>query len=340
MATSYLQAKYLRLIFSVIILLILLVIISILSISIGSSFINIPITLKTLTHSGNVNETIRIVIWDIRVPRTLSGIFVGILMALAGLLMQTTTLNSLADPYLTGMASGALLGVSIAIVLSPIMLGPYILVTSAFIGAITAMMITLMIASKFHLDPVGLVLGGVAVSMIFYSFSAILQFLGGEKMVTIIIWSLGSLSTASWQRTWPVFITTLILLPSALIMYKQLNALLLGDENAQSTGVNPKFIRLISLIIASIATAVSVSMFGVIGFVGLVSPHLARLALKSGDHLIVLPVTCLIGAIIMLLSDTIARVVGSPGEFPLTPIMSLIGAPLLIYLMSRRWKHG
>lgn len=338
--TTYIQAKYSRLIFYTLTLLILLIIISILSISTGPSFINIPITLKTLIDPNSVEETTKIIIWDIRIPRTLSGIFVGMLMALAGLYMQTITLNPLADPYLTGMASGALLGVSITIVLSPIILGPYIIIISAFLGAITAMIITLMIASKFHLDPIGLILGGIAVSMIFYSFSAILQFIGGEKMVTIIIWSLGSLTTASWQRTWFTFITTLILLPPSILMYKQLNTLLLGDENAQTTGINPKLTRLISLIMASIATAVSVSMFGVIGFIGLVSPHLARLTLKSGDHLIVLPITCLIGSIIMLLSDTIARIISSPGEFPLTPIMSLIGAPLLLYLMGRRLKHG
>jgi iron complex transport system permease protein len=340
MNVSYIQSKYSRLIFSVIILFILLIIISILSISIGSSFINVSIAIKALIDPSEVNQTIKIIIWDIRIPRTLSGIFVGMLMALAGLYMQTITLNPLADPYLTGMASGALLGVSIVIVLSPIIFGPYIITISAFLGAITAMIITLTIASKFRLDPIGLVLGGIAVSMIFYSFSAILQFIGGEKMVTIIIWSLGSLTTASWQRTWFVFITTLILLPPSLLMYKQLNALLLGDENAQTTGINPKITRLISLIVASIATAVTVSMFGVIGFVGLISPHLARLTLKSGDHLLVLPLTCLIGSIIILLSDTIARIIGSPGEFPLTPIMSLIGAPLLLYLMGRRWKHG
>jgi len=339
MTNNYIQTKYSRLILSTLILLILLIIISILSINIGPSFINIPIALKALVDPNNVEETVKIIIWDIRIPRTLSGIFVGMLMALAGLYMQTATLNPLADPYLTGMASGALLGVSIAIVLSPIILGPYIIIISAFLGAITAMIITLTIASKFRLDPIGLILGGIAVSMIFYSFSAILQFIGGEKMVTIIIWSLGSLTTASWQRTWFVFITTLILLPPSILMYKQLNALLLGDENAQTTGVNPKLTRLISLIIASIATAVSVSMFGVIGFIGLVSPHLARLTSKSGDHLIVLPLTCLIGSIIMLLSDTIARIIGSPGEFPLTPIMSLIGSPILLYLMGRRLKH-
>ncbi|MGB9728408.1 MAG: FecCD family ABC transporter permease [Thermoprotei archaeon] len=340
MSSNYIQRRYSRLIFSVIVLIMLVGVLSILSISVGSAFINLPESLKALVDSDNVDVYTRIIIWEIRVPRTLSAIFIGMLMALAGLFMQTVTLNPLADPYLTGMASGALLGVSITIVLSPLIVSPYVIVISAFFGALCAMILTLLIASKFRLDPIGLILGGVAVSMIFYSFSAILQFIGGEKMVMIIIWSLGSLSTASWSRTWFTGITAIILIPLSIIMYKSLNALLLGDENAQSIGVSPKLTRSFSLLISSIATAISVSMFGVIGFVGLVAPHLARLALRSGDHLIVIPVTCLVGSAIMLLSDVIARIIGSPGEFPLTPIMSLIGAPLLIYLMSRRFKNG
>lgn len=338
-ATSYLRLKYLRFLSLFLLMCIAIVLLMILSISVGTAFIDPGLAFQAIVDPQSVSESTKVIVWEYRVPRTLAAVTVGILMTLAGLLMQASTLNPLADPYLTGMASGALLGVSVAVFLSPTLFGPYLITIPAFVGAIGAMGLVLAIAGAYRLDPVSVVLGGVAVSMVFHAIAMVLQITAGEKMLDVIVWSMGTLSYASWTRAWMLTVSALASAPSVILMYKHLNALVLGDEGALSLGVNPRGVRLIALVVSSLTTAIAVAMLGIIGFVGLVAPHLARLAMRSGDHLVVIPISCAFGALLTLFGDILSRIIVMPGELPLTPVMSLIGVPMLIYLMGRRWRY-
>lgn len=315
------------------------VLLAILSVSVGTAFINPGLAFQAIINPESVSESTRVIVWEYRIPRTLAAVTVGILMTLAGLLMQASTLNPLADPYLTGMASGALLGVSVAVFLSPALFGPYLIAIPAFVGAIGAMALVLAIAGAYRLDPVSVVLGGVAVSMVFHAIAMVLQITAGEKMLDVIVWSMGTLSYASWTRAWMLTASAITSVPLVVLMYKRLNALVLGDEGALSLGVNPRGVRLIALVVSSLTTAIAVAMLGIIGFVGLVAPHLARLAMRSGDHLVIIPTSCAFGALLTLFGDILSRIIVMPGELPLTPVMSLIGVPMLIYLMGRRWRY-
>ncbi len=303
------------------------------------------LTFHALINPESVDESTRIIVWDYRIPRTLAAVLVGILMAIAGLLMQASTLNPLADPYLTGAASGAIFGVSLALFMITFVdpsllayLGQYFIVIPAFLGSIATLFLVLAIAGAYKFDPITLVLGGVAISMLFGALSLIIQTMLGERILNVIIWSLGTLSFASWPRDSTLLTATLMSFPITLLLYKHLNAIMLGDEAAQSLGVNPRRIRFIALVISSLTTATVVSMMGIIGFLGLIAPHLARFSLRSNDHLLVIPIACMLGALLALFGDIMARSIITPGELPLTPIMSLIGVPLLVYLMRRRGR--
>lgn len=310
------------------------------SISIGSSFIDPIYVIKFITGLGG-DHTKNLIIFEVRYPRIVAAGITGALLALSGLLMQASTLNPLADPYLMGVASGALLGVTILLVVGGSPLGIYGLMGAAFMGSSLSLTILFTLLRVLKLSsPLALALIGISMSMAFHSLSTIMLFILGERSFSVIVWSFGSLALSSWNSIFVILPTLIFSFIVTLTIYKGLNAMLLGDESATSLGFRPQSYRWISVLIASFATSVVVAEFGVIGFVGLIAPHLARLWLRSGDHLIVLPISCALGSTLTLTGDLIARTIVAPGEVPITSVMSLIGVPVLLWLMVKKsWSN-
>lgn len=277
------------------------------------------------------------IIWDVRLPRVLTTVVVGATLASAGTCYQGVFRNQLADPYLIGVASGAGLGATVAIV-SPLSLDFYhfgYVAVFAFLGAMGAVAVT------YELARVGLsvpstahVLAGVAVSSAATAATSLLMVLHEEKIYLIFAWLYGDFTTASWSKFW-------LILPyvgaSWLVMLAtshQLNVLQMGDEEATSLGVRVELVKTVTIVTASLATAVCVAVSGLIGFVGLVVPHVCRMV-AGPDHRMLLPMTMLVGATFLTLADIGARTILSPQELPVGILTAFIGAPFFLVLLRR-----
>ena len=277
------------------------------------------------------------IIFSIRLPRVALAGLVGAALALSGATYQGLFRNPLADPYLIGVASGAALGASLALVL-PL---PSWLYTfgatqwAAFAGAALA------VAAVYGLARVGgstplttLLLAGVAVGTLAQALNSLVMYWSGQQLLAIYSWLLGGLTLASWPRVGllAIFVAAgaLALAPAA----RALNAFQLGEEGAQALGVEVDRVKLLLVVVATALTAAAVSVSGLIGFVGLIMPHIARL-LWGPDHRSLLPFSALIGALFLILVDGLARTVIAPGELPVGVITALCGAPFFLYLLRR-----
>lgn len=287
-----------------------------------------PVTWKLSTES---------IVWYIRCPRVVMGIFAGIGLSLAGVAMQTLTKNALAGPYVLGISSGASTGAVAVLILGTFSsLGYYAVSVGAFAGAMISAMIVFTIAkSNGEFTATKLVLTGMAVSAIFSSLTNILVFSAkNEQLVrSALFWMTGSVAGVKWEQLWipcgVVIISALVL----LLLSNALNGLLLGDNIAMTIGVDVKKMRSILIVFTTMLTAVIVSFTGVIGFIGLVVPHGARTIVGS-DHKKVIPVSSLLGAILLIWADIGARLVFAPEEIPIGVITALVGAPFFLWLLK------
>lgn len=281
-------------------------------------------------------------IWNVRLPRILAALIAGCGLAIGGAVMQAAVKNPLADPYTTGISSGAVFGVSVALVLGFSLsssTGVYGLIINAFIfGMIPAAFV--IVLSRFStVSPTTIILAGVALSYLFSSLSTLL--LIGSSAETIqqaYVWQIGTLQNVNWNTLPVMFLVTLIGGVISLIMSNKLNLLTLGDASAKSLGLNAEQLRLIILILLSVMTAGIISYTGIIGFVGLVSPHIVRMILGA-DNRFVIPGSALVGMLLLALSDLIARTIIYPGEIAVGVIMSFIGAPIFLLLIIRSRKE-
>ncbi|MEN9715836.1 MAG: hypothetical protein RJA35_1303, partial [Actinomycetota bacterium] len=271
---------------------------------------------------------------QIRLPRVLLAGLVGAALAGSGSVYQTVFRNPLADPYLLGVASGAGLGATIAIVAG----GPAVhqlLPVFAFIGGLLAVAATFSAAGSLFADPRNLLLAGVAIGAFATAVQTYIYQAHTDALRQVYSWIFGQLTTADW----PTVISTaayLALSMSILILIsRKLDALLLGDDEAISLGVNPRRIRLIAILAATFATATAVAASGLIGFVGLVVPHLVRLLIKRATNL-ALPAVMLAGGAFLILADLLARTVVSPAELPLGVITAFIGGPFFLLVLRAR----
>ncbi|MET1160550.1 MAG: iron ABC transporter permease [Thermoprotei archaeon] len=324
-------------------LLVLAVIVIILSLSIGSSMISPfevfkAVFLKPFGYgiSGQVY-----VIATLRVTRTIAAFSCGIALALAGLLMQTTTRNPLADPYIFGLSSTALTFIALAALISPVLVtSRYALVLIAFIGAMTGYVFTLILARLAGGSSLALVLAGIAIASLFSGLSFVLLYLVQSVLrAPFVYFLMGSASTVLAGDlaflTYPLIPLTVV----SMILYKPLNVYLYGDEYSRQLGYNPRITAVVASAIAAFSTALTISFVGIIGFIGLASPHIARFLVGS-DHRFTIPITILVGGVLTTFSDIVARLVSiyssGIGELPLGVITSIIGAPFLAYLVVRR----
>ena len=321
-----------------------LVIAIVLAIICGAVRIPLESIVAFLLHSRPLAPDQRTILLDVRLPRIVAAAMVGAALSVAGLLFQGLFRNPLADPYVIGSSGGAVLGASIGMVLLPQVswMGFSAIALLAFAGSVAT------IAVVYSLARVGgttqvvtLLLAGFAVStMLSYSsyFVEILDRDYGLGLRVLASWLHGSIGVPRWTQVGVVGSLLLFALPASAVLARRLNTLALGDEYAQQLGVKVESVRIAIIIVGSLFAAVAVSLGGLIGFVGLIVPHLARLVMGP-DHLRLLPVTALTGAAFLVLTDTLARTVMAPSELPVGILMAVIGGPFFLYLL-RRTKRG
>jgi iron complex transport system permease protein len=277
------------------------------------------------------------IIRDLRLPRALLSVLVGACLAGAGALLQTATRNDLADPFLFGLSSGAATGVVAAMIAVGDGLGVWTLPVAAFCGSLLAAGCVMLLASVQEGEtPERIVLAGLAVSFLFGALTHMMVFAGDQRAAhSILFWSLGGLGLARWDNLPVAFAGAACLAGFIIARHRSLDSLLAGDEVARSLGVDPARLRLQVFVIAAVATACCVALSGVIGFVGLMVPHLAR-RISGLLHAAVLPAAALLGAILLLGSDVISRTVIPPQELPVGIVTTAIGAGFVIVMLLRR----
>jgi len=300
------------------------------------------IVLHRVTGIGPVTwpSSAETIVWELRLPRVIAGMVVGAGLACAGTVFQALLRNPMADPYIIGPAAGASLGAITALLL-PVAtvgwLGIGLVQLFAFTGGLVTVLLVLAIARGRGGTPVvTLLLAGYAVSSLLSAGVALLIFNSGERLAAVISWLLGSLGGASWSRV--AFAAPLIVISFSLILvrWRRLNALLLGEAQAAHLGVDVEREKRILTGLAALSTSAGVAISGTIGFVGLVVPHLVRLAVGP-DHRLLLPASMLYGAGLLVLADLGARLAGG---IPVGIVTALIGAPFFLWLLRRRIAAG
>lgn len=331
--------KKLRLLLSLLLLLLLL---SLLSLSVGAARLSPgevwrALFSRILSPQDHLSE---VIVWELRLPRLLLALFAGAGLALAGAVSQALLRNPLASPYTLGVSSAAGFGASLGLVLG---LGPlggeYLVVANAFCFALLSTLLVWGLSERKGMSSESVILAGIAVMYLFSSLTSILQYVAEPRALQgVVFWLMGGLHTATWERFLPVLFITLLCSPLLLRYSWDLNALAMGDEVARGLGVNVRRVRGAGLILFSLLTAGIVSFTGTIGFIGLVSPHLARM-LVGGDHRFVLPCSCLLGALLLLAADTVARTVIAPTEIPVGAVTALLGIPFFLHLLMRKRRE-
>lgn len=277
--------------------------------------------------------------WNIRVPRVLLAVLVGSALALSGAIMQGLFRNPLADPGLLGISSGAALLVAISVVLPlalPVALALWWPMLAAFVGSLAVTLVIFALSRYRSTTLSRLLLVGIAINAVCGAAVGVLSWISNDQQLRqLSLWGMGSLGQAQWST---VLVSAAVILPAMLATQwqaRRLNLLQLGDEEAHYLGVDVKKTQRILLVLSALMVAAAVAVSGVIGFVGLVVPHVMRMCLGS-DHRGLLPGATLAGAVLMLIADTLARTLVAPAEMPVGLLTSLLGAPWFLWLILRR----
>lgn len=317
-----------------------------LNISLGSVDIPFKELLKIVFGHGNTKESWQYIIWNFRIPKSLTAVLVGSGLGISGLLMQTLFRNPLAGPFVLGISSGASLGVATLIlgsaflgsVLGSFTLSSYSVTIASSLGSFLVLSIVLIAIKKIRntmsILIIGLMFGSISAAII----NVLSYFSSAELLQQYIFWSFGSLGNLGWNELVVFASTILISIILLLKSIKPLNGLLLGENYAISLGINLKKTRTLVLIITSLMTGVITAFSGPIAFIGLAVPHLTKLLFDTSDHKILIPSVAFTGAILMLICDTIAQVPNSEYTLPINAITSLFGAPIVIWLLIRKQK--
>jgi len=301
----------------------------------------VTITPRDIMHlliNGTQDKTTNLIIWQLRAPRIVLGALTGAALSTVGGAFQGILRNPLADPYILGVSAGAALGACIGIAFQYITgyaFASY-LPLFAFLGAMLSLYLVYKSSKiSYSANSTGLLLSGVAITFLFSALITVLLALSRRELHSMIFWLMGDLSAANWKKIsiilLPVFIGNAMLFFSAL----DLNALSLGEEEALHLGINTGRLRIRIFLIGSVIIATVVSFTGLIGFVGLIIPHIARL-LVGPDHRIMLPIAAFLGAVFLILCDILARILLAPTEIPIGAITAIVGVPLFIYLLRRK----
>ena len=302
----------------------------------GMGYIDIPFfdVFSIITGDETIKSTNWYVIHDIRLPRILIAILTGIALSLSGLVFQGVLLNPLADPYTLGISSGASFGAALAILLG---FTGIIIQGSAFFFAILSLLIVLRLATfEGRIIPVSLILSGVIMGAFFSAGLSFSKYLAGDEIASIFFWLLGSFQAKTWTEVIALLVVTLIGAVIILFYSEEINILSLGEKNATSMGVDTHKTRIILLVVASLMSSVSVSICGIIGFVGLIIPHLMRFLIGTDNKKLII-VCSLWGGILLLIADNISRTV-LPHEVPIGILTALLGAPFFAIVFRNKMK--
>jgi len=328
---------------------VLLLLSATLSVCIGAVKISTAELFSIIAYRLNLSDHINFtgqqeaVLFSLRLPRVVLGMLVGSSLSISGAAMQGLFRNPLAEPGLIGISSGASLFAVLVIVLEATFLtaafGYHALAIAAFIGACLAAFIVYrvsMYGGKANIAT--LLLVGIAINALAGSFTGLLTYMASdEQLRNITFWSLGSLGGASWKAVIAILPFVVIPLIGLPLLAKPLNALALGEAQAGHMGINVAILKRLIIILATLGVGASVAVSGVIGFVGLVVPHILRMAF-SADNRLVIPGSALLGASVLILADLIARTLVAPAELPIGILTALIGTPVFIYIILRERK--
>ena len=304
------------------------------SIMIGA--VDISVSDIARIFSGDMGGPNHIIIWDIRLPRIIVGAMVGMNLAVAGAILQCVLRNPLADPGIIGVTSGAGLAAMVVMILLPAHTG--LVPVASFVGALAASALVYSISWQRGLNPLRLILAGVALAAFFGAATSSLMVFYSDRVQGTINWMVGGFLGRSWGHVEMVLPYTIIGLIVAFMGFKHLNILMLGDEVAKGLGLRVELVRLCFIVIVAFLAGSAVSVAGLLGFVGLITPHAVRLIVGS-DHKYLLPFSALFGAVLIIFADTTARTIFSPVEIPVGVFMAFLGAPFFIYLL-RVGKKG
>ena len=319
---------------------------------VGSSNLSFGEALDALLGSGSGAQSR--IIWKIRVPRVLAAIVAGAGLAVSGLIMQTTLNNAMASPSTLGVSNAAVFGANLSIIafaggflttgnnLQSFDVGanPYATSVLAFVFSTLSVLLILGLCTIRSFSPNVVVLAGMAIGSVWTAATTILQFYATDVgLSAAVVWSFGDLGRATYRTDAIMFAVVLIGVVFFMLMSWKYNALLSGEATAKTMGVHVEALRFVSLLLASVITAVCVSFLGVIGFVGVICPHVTK-KLLGQDHRVTIPVSCLSGSLLLLLADTLSRSLGSGSALPVGAITSLLGAPFFIAIIfSRKENH-
>ncbi len=322
----------------------LLLVTAVYSLWAGSMSLSLREVFKALLHLGDATH--EVVIWNIRLPRVLAAVMAGASLAVAGCVMQCILRNPLASPFTLGISQGAAFGAAFAIIVlgmgtinrtdMPLILdNPYIVTIFAFIGSLIGIMVILLLAKLTAYSAQATILAGIAMGSLFGAATMLLQYFAEDiKIASVVFWTFGDIGRAGMKD---ILIMACVTLPAlAYFIYKRwdYNVLASGEESAKALGVNTERVRFFGILIAALITSISVAFLGIIGFIGLVAPHIVR-RIIGGDHRFLIPMSALFGSILLLAADTVSRMVLSPIILPVGILTSFMGVPLFIYLLIK-----
>ena len=310
-----------------------MIITAVLSLTIGSVELSLSEIFNSIFEKDN-HETVSQIIFNIRLPRVLLAIAVGGGLSIAGAVFQAILMNPLAEPYILGVSSGGTFGAVLSFLLGLSFIGTQLF---SFAGALTVIFLVFMLGKRFgELEPNVLLLTGVMVGAFFAASILLMMSLLQDNLRTAVFWLIGNLSLAKSDSVYYVLPITLIVSFILIINSQKYNVLALGAENAKQLGINVNFVRNGTYIIASLMIGSIVSVSGIVGFVGLLIPHVCRM-IFGVDNRIVIPASFFIGAAYLTLADTLARTIISPAELPVGAVTAILGAPVFIYLLRKRF---
>ncbi|MGD9577598.1 MAG: FecCD family ABC transporter permease [Syntrophorhabdus sp.] len=320
------------------------------AIATGSYGLSLASVIKSL--SGEADQKEMAVIWNIRLPRITAAIFSGWGLGLAGCVMQSLLKNPLVSPFTLGISHGAAFGAAFAIVVLQagmtqisairtnatelVMINNMALTTiCAFLGSMITTVVILLLARIKKLSSQAIILAGIALSSLFVSGTILIQYFANEvELASIVFWTFGDVARSNWKE---IGITAICVIPvTAYFFLKrwELNALDSGDDSAKSLGVHVERVRLIGMVLTALVASFVTAFHGVIAFLGLLAPHIAK-RLVSSNHVLLIPMSCMIGAMLLLVADTVGRSIIGSGTLPVGVLTSFMGAPLFLYLLIK-----
>ena len=306
------------------------------TVTIGSVPISFVEAYQTIWNhlTGNINDTYAdFVIWELRMPRVIGGIFAGVGLAICGVVMQNTLKNPLADPYTTGVSSGASMGATVTLTIFGGALGSWYGAIGAFVFALVPVAIMIGITKMKDASATTMVMAGIGIMYIFNAITTMMMMsTNSQTMQAIYNWQVGTLDLLAWEQL-PVLIAIVVVgIIISMIISGKLNVLATGDESAKAMGINADKMRIWCLILVGIVSAAVVAFTGLIGFVGLVAPHITRLFIGS-DNKFLIPAAGVFGGMLMIIADAVGRIILFPEVIQVGVIMSFIGGPVFLALL-------